>query len=92
MIVRIQTEGQWELSQAQSGELDKIDNELVDVVGKQDTTKFQRLMEQLHDYVRKNGRQLPPEEIKESDLILPPVDATMDEVKELFAGEGMIPS
>ncbi len=90
MIVRIQTEGQWELSEAQTKELDQIDDELVTVVAKQDISKFQQLMSRLHDYVRSNGRALKPDEIMESDLILPPADATMDEVKQLFAGEGIV--
>ncbi len=91
MIVRIQTEGQWELSHAQTGELDKIDNELVGVLEKQDAKKFEQLMNRVHEYVRGKGRALKPDEIMESDLILPPADATMDEVKQLFAGEGIIP-
>ncbi len=91
MIVRIQTEGQWELSEAQTKELDKIDDELAGVVEKQDVEKFQQLMSRLHEYVRSNGRALKPDELMESDLILPPADATMDEVKQLFAGEGLIP-
>jgi len=90
MIVRIQTEGQWELSAAQVKELDRIDDELVGVVATQDIGKFQQLMSQLHDYVRRTGRALKPDEIMESDLILPASDATMDEVKQLFAGEGII--
>lgn len=90
MIVRIQGEGQWELASAHLDEMDKIDNQMLDVIDHQDESRFRDLLNQLLTYVRSNGRQLPPEEIAESNLILPPADATMDEVKALFTGEGLI--
>jgi hypothetical protein len=90
MIVRIQGEGQWELSGAQLDELDKIDNLMVDVIGEHDETRFESLLKQMLDYVRSKGRALKTEELVESALILPPSDATIDEVKSLFAHEGLI--
>ncbi len=90
MIVRIQGEGQWELSGAQIDELDKIDDQIVDVIGDHNHEQFHSLLKQMLDYVRQNGRVLRPEEIVESDLILPPADSTMEEVQELFAHEGLI--
>jgi hypothetical protein len=90
MIVRIQGEGQWELDQAQVAQLDKIDNEMVAVVGANDTERFGALLAEMLDYVRKNGRKLAPDEIAESTLILPPADATLEEVRELFQDEGLL--
>jgi hypothetical protein len=90
MIVRIQGEGQWELSGAQIDELDKIDNQLVDLIGHHDESQFETLLSQMLDYVRKNGRALRQDELVESNLILPPADSTIDDVKSLFAHEGLI--
>jgi signal transduction histidine kinase len=90
MIVRIQGEGQWELSDAQIKEIDKIDDQVVEVVRGHDERRFEGLVKQMLDYVRSKGRALKPEEIVESDLILPPADATIDEVKSLFEHEGLI--
>jgi hypothetical protein len=90
MIVRIQGEGQWELTGSQLDELDKMDDRLVEVIGDHDGGHFESQFKQMLDYVRINGRPLRPDEIMESDLILPPSDATMDEVQELFAHEGLI--
>lgn len=92
MIVRIQGEGQWALSGAQLDELDAIDNQMLEEIDHRDASRFQQLLNQMLDYVRKNGRRLAPEEIVESDLILPPADATVDEVKALFTDEGLISS
>ena len=90
MIVRIQGEGQWELAGKHLDELDKIDDQIVEVIAQQDEARFEGLLKQMLDYVRSNGRALRPDEIEESDLILPPSDATIDEVKSLFAHEGLI--
>jgi signal transduction histidine kinase len=92
MIVRIQGEGQWELSGAQLDELDAIDNQMLEEIDHHDDSRFQQLLDQMLDYVRTNGRRLAPEEIVESNLILPPADATVDEVKALFTDEGLISS
>ena len=90
MIVRIQGEGQWELSGSQLDQLDKYDDELVAVIGDHNDDRFAPLFGQMLDHVRQQGKRLPDDEISESDLILPPADATMDEVRNLFQGEGLI--
>ncbi len=90
MIVRIQGEGQWELSGAQIDELDKLDDRMVQVIGSHDAAHFDELLRQMLGYVREHGRALAPEELRESDLILPPFDATMDEVQGLFQQDGLI--
>ena len=37
------------------------------------------------------GRRLPDESLADSDLILPPSDATIEEVRELLGDDGLIP-
>jgi hypothetical protein len=88
MIVRIQGEGQWELGDSQAAELDRLDDEMQEIVSCHDEAAFQAKFGGLLDYVRGQGRALRPEEIVESDLILPPSDATLDEVKAAFVSEG----
>jgi len=90
MIVRIQGEGQWELSGAQIDELDRIDNQLLDMIDLHDESQFVALFGKMLEYVRANGRPLPTEEIVESNVILPPADATMADVRRLFAEEGLV--
>ena len=90
MIVRIQGEGQWELASSHLDEMDKIDNQMLDVIDHLDESRFRDLLNQLLAYVRSNGRALRADELVESNLILPPSDASMDEVKALFTGEGLI--
>ncbi len=44
------------------------------------------------ELVRQKGEPLAVDQLEESDVILPPPDLTPAEAKNLFAGEGLIPS
>ncbi len=91
MIVRILTEGQYNLPGAYMDELNEIDNELVDVVADEDAEAFARVLRRMLDLVRENGEPVPIEELVESDLVLPEPDITLLEAEEMFVGEGLLP-
>jgi len=91
MIIRITTEGQFNLPGSFVDELNEIDNELVEAVEAADQSSYDRLLKKMLDLVREKGSQLPIDEIVESDLILPESDLTLEEAQVLFVGEGLLP-
>lgn len=91
MIVRILTEGQFNLPGAVIDELNAIDNDLVEAVEVEDREKLAELLHQMLDLVREKGEPVPLDELVESDLILPEPDITLEEAEELFVGEGLLP-
>ena len=91
MIVRILTEGQYNLPGAFVDRLNEIDNEIVDVVGNGDREAFHKLLGKMLDHVRSNGSEVPIEELVESDVVLPEPDITLEEAAKLFTGEGILP-
>ena len=91
MIVRILTEGQYNLPGAYVDQLNEIDNRLVEVVEDGDREGFGRLLKEMLDLVRENGTEVPLDEIVESDLVLPEPDITLEEGEGLFTGEGVLP-
>ena len=91
MIVRILTEGQYSFPGAHVDELNDIDNELVDVVERDDRQEFDRLLKKMLDFVREKGEPLPVDELVESDLVLPEPDITLEEAEALFTGAGLLP-
>lgn len=91
MIVRILTEGQFNLPGAHLDDLNAIDNQLVEVVENEDRAEFERLLKKMLDLVREKGTPVPMDEIVESDLVLPEPDITLEEAGELFTGEGLVP-
>jgi hypothetical protein len=91
MIIRILHEGQYDLRGADLDALNDVDNALVEAIARRDEGRYRELMTKMHALIRTHGTPVPMDEFVESDIILPPSDASMDEVEELFAGEGIVP-
>ena len=91
MIVRVMGEGQWRVDDALSEELNRLDDEALAALQREDEEGVDRILEQMAELVRTRGEQLPPEDLSPSDAIIPPSDLTLEETHELFEGEGLIP-
>ncbi len=91
MIVRISSEGQYNLPGSYIDQLNEIDNELVEAVEAENQAAYEVLLKRMLDLVRENGTEVPVDELVESDLILPEPDLTLREAEELFVGEGLLP-
>ena len=94
MIVRILTEGQWELSEDVVRRLNPLDDEVEKAVRTGDQTELAEALHALLEQVRSAGRPIPDDELLDSDLILPGADATLEEVRELLnsSDEGLVPN
>ena len=90
MIIRIMGEGQFTVPEDLKKELNSIDNQIVDHVARGDEASFRADLLRLHKTILKKGRPLDPNEIRESDVILPPSDLTIEEAKRIFSGSGLI--
>lgn len=91
MIVRILFEGQYEINGSTLDDLNTVDNKIVEAIAKNDEKNFEKLMVELHDLVVKRGKKVPYDRLVESDFILPAADSSMEEVREMFSGDGLIP-
>ena len=91
MIVRILGEGQWDVADGDLPRLNELDAGVEAAVEAGDTEAFGRSLAALLDGVRSHGTLHPADSLDESDLILPPADATIDEVRQLLADDGLIP-
>jgi len=91
MIVRILGEGQWEVPDDRLPALNELDSAVEAAVEQGDRETFSQALDSLLNAVREAGTTLPPESLEDSDLILPPADATLEEVRELLSDEGLIP-
>jgi hypothetical protein len=91
VIVRIAGEGQYRLPDEDEGRLNELDNRAVAAVEQGDETGFRELFSQMLEIVSGDGNELEPDELVESDVILPPRDISFEEAKGEFSGEGLIP-
>lgn len=91
MIVRILSEGQYDVSDAALERLNELDAAVEAAVDASDETAFGAALAALLDGVRTVGVAHDLDSLDESDLILPPADATIDDVRELLGDDGLIP-
>ncbi|MEV6206832.1 PspA-associated protein PspAA [Kitasatospora sp. NPDC051914] len=88
MIMRVMGEGQFEVGESHLNRLNELDDELLKAVESGDDEKFRAALEGLLGAVKEFGSPLPDDSLEPSDLILPDVEATIAEVREMLRGEG----
>jgi hypothetical protein len=91
MIVRILGEGQLQVDDSASTELNSLDAALEKAVNSGDEAAFRSALLALLDRVRALGTPLDVETLEPSDSILPRADADLDEVRSMLTDEGYIP-
>ena len=91
MIVRILGEGQFDVDDNHLEALNELDAKVEAAVDGKDEAAFRPALGGLLDAVRDWGSAVPDDALVDSDLILPPSDAEVDEVVALLGDEGLIP-
>jgi hypothetical protein len=91
VIVRIMGEGQLDVANDDLSALNKLDGELETAIETGDEATFRSALHALLDNVRQVGKPLPEDSLEPSELILPPADSDMAEVRAMLGDEGLIP-
>jgi hypothetical protein len=91
VIVRIATEDQYRLPDADAVRVNALDNVAVAAVVAGDEDRFHAVFEEMLQLVRSDGHKLDDDDLEESDVILPPPDLSFSEAAHEFTGDGLIP-
>lgn len=91
LIIRILGEGQFDVSEGALDHLNELDAAVEAAIEADDEATFRPALHALLEGVRTVGVQHQVDELDESDLILPDGDASIAEVRELLADDGLIP-
>jgi hypothetical protein len=91
VIIRILGEGQLQVDDSATDELNVLDAALERAVNAGDEKAERTALTALLDRVRSLGTPLAEDAIEPSDLILPYSDAGLEDVRGMMAGEGLIP-
>jgi hypothetical protein len=91
MIVRILGEGQYDVADAALERLNALDEALDGAVQAGDEEAFRAALGELLEGVRSAGVPHEADALDTSDVILPPGDASIAEVRELLDDDGLIP-
>jgi hypothetical protein len=91
VIVRLMGEGQFELDEEACARLNELDDRAIAALEAGDEDTFRERLRELGQAVRDHGTRLPDADLHPSDVIVPPDDLSLDEARELFSGDGLIP-
>jgi len=91
VIVRILGEGQFDVPDEKVATLNELDAVVETVVEAGDTEAFPQALAALLAGVRSAAVPHEAGTLDTSDLILPPADASLEEVRDLLSGDGLIP-
>jgi len=91
MIIRIFGEGQYELPEPALARLHELDADTESAVITGDDELFHDAYDRLLEHVRNEGMQLAAEDLRPSDLLLPPADSSVSEVARGLQALELIP-
>jgi hypothetical protein len=91
VIIRIMAEGQYDVPDSASDGLNGLDARVEQAVDARDADVFSAALGELLAAVRAQGTVVADDALVDSDLVLPPADATVDEVAAMLGDEGLIP-
>ena len=84
-------DGQYRVDDGVVEALNELDAQGAQAVEAGDEENLGRVLGLMAQTVRDRGERLPDDDLSASDLIIPPDDLSLEEAKELFSGEGLIP-
>jgi hypothetical protein len=84
-------EGQYRVSDELRERLEALDDESMAALGDEDEGELDAKLDEMWELVRSEGQRLPDEDLSPSDAVIPPSDLTLDETRQLFSNEGLIP-
>ena len=91
MIVRLRGDGQYRVSDELRQRLEALDDEAMAALNDEDEGELDAKLDEMSELVRKEGERLPDEDLSASDAVIPPSDLTLEETRQLFSEEGLIP-
>ena len=92
MIVRLLGgDGQFRVGDGVVEALNELDAQGAQAVEAGDEENLHRVLGLMAQTVRDRGERLSDDDLSASDLIIPPDDLSLDEARDLFSGDGLIP-
>jgi len=91
MIIRIFSEGQYELPDTAVAGLEQLDEQVQAAIDANDDQRFNDLYGRLLDHIRHAGKPLAADDLRPSDRIALPPDTSLAEAAREFHGHGLLP-
>jgi hypothetical protein len=91
VIVRVMGVGQFRLEGDAVSRLNELDDRAQEALDREDEAELDRYLDEMAALVRRDGEPLADDDLSASEAIVPPSDMTLEETKQFFSDEGLIP-
>lgn len=91
MIARLMGDGQYEIDEALCTRLNELDDKAMAALEANDEAELDRNLDQMADLVRSEGTRLADDDLSASEILIPPSDLTLEETRQLFSEQGLVP-
>jgi PspAA-like protein len=91
VIVRVMSVGQFRLEGDAVSRLNELDDRAQEALDREDEAELDRYLDEMAALVRRDGEPLADDDLSASEAIVPPSDMTLEETKQFFSDEGLIP-
>ena len=91
MIVRVMGVGQFRLEGDAVSRLNELNDRAQEALDREDEAELDRYLDEMAALVRRDGEPLADDDLSASEAIVPPSDMTLEETKQFFSDEGLIP-
>jgi len=91
VIVRLMGEGQYRIDEGVRSRLNELDDKAMQALERNDEAELDGYLDQMGKIVRGEGTALELDDLHPSDLLIPPSDLTLEETRQLFSEDGLIP-
>ena len=89
--MRLMGEGQYRIDDGIREKLNELDDAAIAALEANDEPRLDGCLDEMWVLVRSQGSPLAAEELVESDVLIPPSDLTLEETRELFSEDGLVP-
>jgi hypothetical protein len=91
VIARLMGEGQYRVDDGLRGQLNELDDRAVAAMEADDEPALDGVLDEMWELVRSRGERLPDDDLSASEVVIPPSDLTLEETKQLFSEDGLVP-
>ena len=91
MIARLMGEGQYRVDDELRGQLNELDDRAVAAMEADDEPALDGALDDMWELLRSRGERLPDDDLSASEVVIPPSDLTLEETKQLFSEDGLVP-
>lgn len=91
MIIRLMGDAQYRVDDALREKLQQLDDRASEALEQEDEAAMDGYLDEMWKLVQGQGELLPFDDLHPSDALIPPSDLSLEETRQLFSEDGLIP-